>query len=467
VPNYLKNKRTVLYTLDQNSKIPLHIQLYNELKNDIISEYKINDKLPSIRKIASTYNLSKTTVESAYSQLVAEGYIDSFPKSGYFVVDTLISNFPQQKNINQTQDIKKEYRFDLHPARLEKGLFPIKLWKRLFNKEIDENIDMGRYSDPQGEYDLRDEIAKYLQSSRAVKCEADQVVVCNGFADGMNLIARMFNSKKDPFTLEDPGYYIAYKVFDAYGYDIQKLPIDKNGIILKNLEKLDTKLLYITPSHQYPTGATIPIANRQKLLSWAKQSDTYIIEDDYDSELNYSNRPIPSLQGLDNDEKVIYVGTFAKSLSPALRVSYVVFPWHLIDTYKKQYDDIKVSLITQKTLKAFMKEGHWEKFLRKVRTINKKKHDLLKELLLTKLKDTVKIESIGAGLTIHINPNVPFDMEKFKQKAEQNSIKLYFAKTTSGGTWDAIRLGFGGFSLEDIVLFMDIFEVIWYESIIK
>ena len=459
-----------MYILNQETKIPLYIQLYKEIKNDIVSNFSVGDKLPSIRKIASTYNLSKTTVESAYKQLYAEGYIDSYPKSGYVVIDTYFDNFNTHNSITKNKETKNiNYKYNFFPARLSKDTFPLKLWKRLFSKAIDESLDFGAYHDGQGESGLRVEIAKYLIESRGVRCTAEQIVICSGFSDSMGLLAKLIKPKYTHFGIENPGYYIARKVFEDYGYKIDKIGVDKNGIIINELKKSKSKLVYITPSHQYPTGVSMPISNRLKLLDYMKNNDGLIIEDDYDSELTYSNRPLPSLQGLDRFERVVYLGTFAKSLSPAIRVSYMVLPNHLLPLYKESFDAhfARVSLTTQKTLELFMSQGHWDRHLRKVRTINKKKHNLMKDLLKQKLGHTMKIVSQGGGLAILINPTVAFDLNKLKILAEKANIKLYFAKERSGGDFEAIRMGFGGFSEDEIIEAVEAFVNIWNKSIIK
>ena len=280
-----------------------------------------------------------------------------------------------------------------------------------------------------GEEGLREEIAKYLiTESRGVKCSQEQIVICGGFSDSMGLLAKLVKPKYDSFAMENPGYHVARRVYEEYSYKVEKIRIDKNGIDLDMLDKSNAKIVYITPSHQYPTGVSMPISNRLKLLEWAKKEDAIIIEDDYDSELRYSSRPIPSLQGLDNFDRVVYMGTFAKSLSPALRVSYMVLPNHLLPLYKESYDAHfpRVALTTQKTLQLFMSEGHWERHLRKIRTLNKKKHNLMRDLLKEKLGDTMEILSQGGGLAILIHPTVAFDWEKFKELAEKEKIKLYF-----------------------------------------
>lgn len=457
-----------MFNIDKNSTKPLHIQLYDEVKKTILESMKVGDKLQSIRKVAMTYNISKTTVENAYSQLVIEGFIESFPKSGFVVSENLYNQLSTNK-IEKEEEIKKtDYLYDFYPARLSKNTFPLKIWKRVYNKTIDENLHLGKYQDGQGEYGLRDEISKYLVESRGVNCSASQIVICSGFPNATSLIARLLKDKYRSLAMENPGYYVIKGVFEDYGYKIDKIPVEKNGIDLKVLEKSNSKVVYVTPSHQYPTGVTTPISKRVQLLSWAEKNDGYIIEDDYDSELSYINKPIPSMQGLDKNQRVIYLGTFAKSFSPAIRVSFLVLPNSLIQKYKNLYDSSisRVDLTLQKTLEKFMSEGYWDKHLRKIRTINKKKHNLMKKAIEKYLHDYVEILSFGGGLSIHIYPKTKFDWEKFKNLGEKNRIKLYFASDVSGGDWEAVRLGFGGFQEEDIENALKAFSKIWIESII-
>lgn len=455
-----------MYIINKNSKTPLHIQLYEEIKKEIISQLKVGDKLQSIRKIATQYNLSKNSVESAYSQLVIEGYVESYSKRGYFVIDTNLEILSTYKRVEKLTNIQeKKFLYDFHPARLEKGSFPLKIWKRTFTKAIDESIDFGRYSQIQGEYGLRDEVSKYLIQSRGINCDANQVVICNGFSDSMGLIISLLKKRYKTLAIENPGYAVASKVFEAHGYKIKKIPVDNNGIHLEKLKESKAKLVYITPSHQYPTGVTIPISNRIKLLNWAKENDALIIEDDYDSELTYENRPIPALQGLDRFDKALYVGTFSKSLSPAIRVSYLVLPKFLVNELNDTLES-KVCLFTQKTLELFLKEGHWDRHLRKIRTQNKKKYLLLKKQLQTELGSSMKIVNKGGGLAIHINPTVPFDFILLKKLATDNEIKLHFAKKRCGGDWDALMMGFGGLKEEDIIPAVQIFAIIWKKCIL-
>jgi len=413
-------------------------------------------------------NLSKNTVNTAYSQLVAEGYIQNNPRSAYTAIQTNLCLYNNDyTNKLKSKNIEEEYLYDFYPAKLHKDSFPLKLWKRLSVKVINESVDFSAYPDGQGELGLRNEVANYIIKSRGGKCQADQIIICSGFADSMGLLAKILHKEYDTLAMETPGYHIAKKVFDNYSYKIKNIGLDKNGIKLEELENSKAKLVYTTPSHQYPTGVSMPISNRIKLLEWANKNNGLIIEDDYDSELCYQNRPIPSLQGLDNSDKVVYLGTFSKSFSPAIRASYMVLPKHLLPKYKEFFDIhfSRVSLMIQKTLEIFMRDNHWDRHLRKIRTLNKKKHNIMKKELENRLGNTMKILAQGAGLAILIHPTIKFDWDKLKYLAKQNKIKLYFAKDTSLSDWEAIRMGFGGFKETEIPKAIESFAKIWNQCI--
>ena len=454
-----------MYLLDAHSKTPLHIQLYTQMKDDILSNYNIGDKLPSIRKVATQYNLSKNTVESAYAQLYAEGYIESRPKSGYYVCELYFDSFkkdvsaPEQKQSRQTS-----YFYDFFPARLHKEDFPLKLWKRISNKVMNDTVDFGAYPKGQGEYILREQIATYLQNSRGVNCDAKHIIITHGFSDAMELLAKLIRHTYKHFAQEIPGYHIAHKVFEAYGYNIQNISVNKDGLDVEELKQSKAQVVYITPTHQYPTGTTMPISNRLKLIQHMQSIDGLIIEDDYDSELSYYNRPIPSLQGLDRGENVVYLGTFAKALSPAIRVGYMVVPQWVLERYNASYDAhfARVSLFTQLSLAHFMKEGHWQRHINRIRILNKKKHQAMKDAIEKHLSKSCKIVAQGAGLAILIvATKKDFDWKKLQTLAESAHIKIYLAKERSGGEFEAVRMGFGGFRLDEIEGAVEAFSKVW------
>ncbi len=457
-----------MYIIDMHSKIPMHIQLYQALKEDIIANFQAGDKLPSIRKMASLYNLSKNTVESAYSQLYAEGYVESRPKSGYYVIDSFFDT--GVKRVDSTEMMRepfKKYVYDFFPAQLHREDFPLKTWKRLYNKVLTHEVDFGAYPDGQGEYILRNEIAKYLQTARGVSCSAESVIITHGFIDAVELVAKLLKNRYSFFAQEMPGYHIAHKVFDAYGYTICPIGVNEQGLKIDELQRSQAQIIYITPSHQYPTGVTMPVSNRLKLIAHMQSIGGLIIEDDYDSELAYYNRPIPSLQGLDESGSVVYLGTFAKALSPAIRVGYAVVPAWIRKRYQESCDShfARVSLSTQMTLAAFMQEGHWEKHLRRMRILNKKKHNAMKEAVIKYLGDSCDIIAEGAGLSLLVVPADPhFNWAKLKDLAEQNAIAIYLAKERSGTAFEAVRMGFGGFRLKEIDKAVNAFSRLWYHA---
>ncbi|MCG3700952.1 PLP-dependent aminotransferase family protein [Aliarcobacter butzleri] len=452
-----------MYKFDNSS--PLYIQLYKQLKNDIETKLKAGTKLPSIRKLSNDYNLSKTTVQNSYNQLYAEGYIESKKNSGYFICEDIIQNF--QINLNKKENITKEnnnYKIDFFPASLDKSSFPKQTWLKLYNKVVKDDIHYGIYHDIQGEIELREELSKYLLASRNVICKSEQIILTSGFTDSLFVLSIILKSFTKKVAIESPCYKTAKKVFELANFEIEDILINQNGLDLSLLQKISSKALYLTPSHQFPTGVTIPISNRIKILNWAKENDVFIIEDDYDSELSYYNRPIPSMQGLDNFGNVIYLGTFSKALSPALRISYIVLPTKLLEIYKKAFDFrfSQISIDIQKTLTLFLKEGHWERHLRKIRNINRKKHNLMKEFLKKFLGDDVKILREGSGLNLLIKPLIDIDLEKLEKIAQQKNVKIYFKEFFN--LEKVIALGFGGFEEFEIENAIKIFSEIWLEA---
>ena len=427
-------------------------------------------KLPSIRQMAQDYQISKHTVESAYSQLFAEGYIESYPQSGYFVSKDIENYLPLKKTLHHVSPpTTTNFLYNFYPAQLHNDNFPNKLWSRLHNKVMKDKINFGSYPQKQGEYSFRVQISKYLSHNRGVQCNPDQIIICSGFADAMFIIATILKSSTSQLGIEFPGYSVVKQVFKNLNYLIEDISINEDGINLEHIEKSKSKLLYVTPSHQYPTGVTIPISNRFKLIQWATKNNAYIIEDDYDSELSYNNRPIPSLQGISHNNCVIYTGTFSKSLSPALRVSYLVLPTTLLPLYKEKfkYHFSGVSIDTQKTLELFMKDGYWEKHIRKIRILNKKKHDIMKESLLFYLKDKIKILREGSGLSIVITPIVKIDWEILEKEAISKRIKLYYIHSDSTATFQAIYMGFGSFLEEEIPSSVEIFSKVFLLAICR
>ncbi len=430
-------------------------RLYRTLRRWILEEAEPGERLPSIRALAAENRLSRTTVEAAYSQLYAEGYIESRPRSGYFVVEDLLAvnrDADEEPEIEKRSIGAESVRYDFYPARLSPEIFPVKTWRRLSARALQEDLDFGAYPDGQGEAGFREQIASYLNRIRGTRCRADQIVVCSGFIDAMALAAELMEARDRPFAMEWPGYRLAERVMGEHGYRTLRLPVDSQGIDPERLEMTEAGSLYLTPSHQYPTGVTLPVARRQALLEWGRRERSWIIEDDYDSELNYTHRPIPAMQGLDGDARVLYLGTFSKSLSPAIRVAYLVLPEPLMERYRRSSHAhfARVSLPMQRTLELFMVEGHWERHLRRVRTLNRRRHDRMLAALKRELGDRIEVLTQGGGLAILVRPTDGCDLKRLRRDAAAAGIRLYLASDFYGEEWEALRMGFGGLSEEAI-----------------
>ncbi|WP_456431271.1 MocR-like pyridoxine biosynthesis transcription factor PdxR [Nitratifractor sp.] len=444
-------------------------RLYRTLRRWILKEAEPGERLPSIRALAAENRLSRTTVEAAYSQLYAEGYIESRPRSGYFVAEDLLAvnrKSDEEPRAEEKKSIGMEnVRYDFYPARLSPEIFPIKTWRRLSARALQEDLDFGAYPDGQGEAGFREQIASYLNRIRGTRCHADRIVVCSGFIDAMGLAAELMQTRDRPFAMEWPGYRLAERVMGEHGYRTLRLLVDSQGIDPRRLEATEAGSLYLTPSHQYPTGATLPVARRQALLEWARREKSWIIEDDYDSELNYTHRPIPAMQGLEGGERVLYLGTFSKSLSPVIRVAYLVLPEPLMERYRRSSHAhfARVSLPVQRTLELFMAEGHWERHLRRVRTLNRRRHDRMLAALKRELGDRIEILTQGGGLAILVRPTDGCDLKRLREEAAKRGIRLYLASDFYGEEWEALRMGFGGLDEETIDEAVARLGTIWHQ----
>jgi GntR family transcriptional regulator/MocR family aminotransferase len=452
-----------MFILDNKGRQPLHDKIYNQIKNQILSgQLPPATKLLSIKNLSAELSVSRNTVEYAYQQLYAEGYIHSKPRSGYYVSlidpEFLPSSF---SHIGMTPRKVSEdrivYSFDFHPACLSSESFPTNLWRKLYIESLQEDSEqLAFYSDQQGDFALRSEIQRYLAHSRGVSCDPEQIVICSGLQDSLSIIAPILKENHSTFAVEDPGHFMPKAVFRNHSFAINPIPVNSEGLDLESLQKTNSTVVYVTPSHQFPLGYVMPVANRLKLIDWAETVGGVIIEDDYDSELRYHGRPIPALQGLHPGANIVYVGTFSKVLSPALRVSYMVLPYRLLTIYRKLFSDYStnVSLLDQRTLNKFMEKGNWERHLRKMRTIYKRKHDELIQSIHHHFGSKANIIGQGAGLhvVLELVGNSLTEGELIN-RARDRDVQLlpisgmYFNNT---GRDPQIMLGFGRMSSNEI-----------------
>lgn len=449
----------LLFQLEKNTDKPLYEQLYNGIKQAIISDkIAIGTKLPSKRKLATFLNISQTTIEIAYAQLLAEGYISSKSRIGYFVeqLDTLPYVQKNESIATPTETNSKTFEFDFHPGAIDIDFFPFTAWRKYAKELFDEHSKHLLLSGhPQGEYALRVEISNYLFQSRGVICTPEQIVIGSGTEQLLPMIIRLLDDHAE-FAIENPGYKTVHRICTQHKRTVHPIPVDEDGIIIRELEKTTANIVYITPSHQFPTGAVLSAQRRTQALKWAlAQPNRYIIEDDFDSEFRYSGRPIPSLQGLDQHEKVIYMSTFTKSLMPSLRVAYFVIPKHLLVKYHDtlNYYSATVPRFDQHILANFMRDGHFAKHLNRMRKLYSKKHDKLTSVLET-YYPSIHIAGEHAGM--HILVTVPHETteQHLKQLANNEQINVYplsdYMITPISYCYPKFLLGFGGLPLEKI-----------------
>ena len=384
---------------------PLYQQVYTNLRSSILSgELKGGMKLPSTRALAEELNVSRNTILNAYQQLMAEGYIESVKGSGTYVAriapddlltpqaDEVSTNegtsepfkphfsdhaslqlaAPQMSRLSSSpiEVSRRPFRFGI-PALMN---FPYKLWTRLVVRQARRlPASAFTYQQAAGYLPLREAIAAHAIASRGVHCTPEQIIIVPGAQGGLDLAARLLVNSGDPVWMEDPGYLKARGAFLGSGAKIIPVPVDQDGLVVEvGIDRApQARLAYLTPSHQFPLGITLSLPRRLALLDWAKRTNAYLIEDDYDSEYRYTRRPLPALQGLDDAGRVIYIGTFSKILYPALRLGYLILPPNLVDAFQtvRNLIDTHPPILEQIVLTDFIVEGTFTRHLRRMRRL--------------------------------------------------------------------------------------------------
>lgn len=396
----------------------LYMQIYEYFKNEIINgTYKANTKLPSKRNLAKEYKISLNTVDNAYSKLLEEGFIYSKERQGFFVSDVGELYVLDNKPVHITKEEENiEYDFSYRGVSDE---FPYKVFKKI-SSNIFDNKDILEKVDYQGYLPLRTQISEYLNKSRGFKADPSQIVISSGSEYLFQIIFKLISGK---FGIEDPGYSMLSNIMDTNDIKYEFIPVDEKGMDLEKLKKSKSDFCVITPAHQFPTGVIMNMQRRVELLNMKKIK--YVIEDDYDSEFKYSKRPVPALKSIDVNDKVIYIGSFSKSISPSFRVSFMVLPFNLVEKYNKifKFFICPVSIMVQKMLTAFIETGEFEKHLNRMRKIYSKKRQLLIDML-SERKD-ITIRGADAGLHIVLEYPENYSEEYIVKKAKEKKIKVY------------------------------------------
>ncbi len=457
--------------IDRESERTIHHQLLEQLRQAILDgRLEGGSQIPSSRALSDQLGVSRNTVLAAYGDLYAEGYIEGRHGSGTYVVEGLLE-VPQQVGTCErresrwlrkpalekppdlsTPDPRASVVFELGQPSLDP--VPERLWRKLW-REVETNMPPAGYGPPGGYLELRRAIAAYLGRSRGIVCTPDQVVITAGSLQAVDLIGRALLQPGDLIGYENPGYMRSLQNLKLTGARIAPVRVTEDGLDIDDLEQLPEPpiLVYTTPSHQYPTGARLPVSSRLALLDWAGRNDALIVEDDYDSELRFDGPPLPALAGLDHEGRTVYIGTFSKMLSPALRVGYIVGPMPLVErlTDYKRVIDFQTSWPVQFMLARFVESGQLERHIRRMRRHYAAKRQLLGEIL-GDLGERATLRGLEAGLHAFLEVFEPLRADDIASQALAEGVQVATIEPYYIGPADrqGILLGYGGLTMEQI-----------------
>jgi GntR family transcriptional regulator / MocR family aminotransferase len=435
--------------IDRKLSAPLQKQLYEQWRDAILTgRFRAGERVPSTRELADALSVSRGTVSEAWDQLVAEGYLETARGSGTFVCRELpdgldlsaqtnaaktprdarvrLSRYGARLRQNWQRPASRGAIIRFSPAVPDREHFPFALWRRLMGQQMRKmSPAVFNYAEQSaGDERLRRETASYVSRLRAVRCSPEQVLIVNGSQQGLDLSARLLLEPGDEVGFENPGYAGAMRVFASHGARLRPLPIDASGVVVRDLDR-KARLVYVTPSHQYPTGVSMSLARRLELIEWAKHSRAVIIEDDYCSEYRYSGPPMPSLQGMASGVAVIYLGTLSKVMFPGLRIGYVILPSWLVPffTRAKWLADTQTPMLEQAALAQFLAEGHLERHIRRMRRLYGLRREALLDSLWKHFGNGAQVMGDAAGM----HAMVRFDDTDVPRRAMQNKVELVSA----------------------------------------
>ena len=412
----------------------MYTHLYKCIKKDILAgTLKATEKLPSKRMLAKNLGISLITVENAYAQLLVEGYIYSEPKRGYYVAKLQQQLLPTT-NPSTAQPIlppKETLTLSFAKSSVPPDTFPYNTWARLLRNTLTSADEHALISDTAtgGVLPLRKALAKHLYQFRGLNVDPEQIIIGSGTQTLYNLMVQLLG-RSHVYALEDPGYPQLAAIYRTNDVFCRYLPMDEQGIQAEVLESSGADILHITPSHQFPTGITMPVSRRYELLHWAsKKSSRYIIEDDYDCEFRLFGKPIPPLQSIDKAEKVIYINTFSKTLAPTFRISYMVLPPHLASLFyeKLGFYSCTVSNFEQFTLAKFIEGGYFERHINRMRTYYRNKRDnLLQYLAACPANKALQVEGENSGLHFLLHLATTASDSQLRAAAAEQGLQIKF-----------------------------------------
>lgn len=455
----------ITFELDFNRRTPLYEQLYQRIVQEIHAGTLCDgDPLPSKRALAEHLGISRNTIETAYGLLVAEGYVRSIPRSGYRVMPVArIAPSVVSDSVPVSVPEDAAQTISLSTGAIDTSAFPYSSWARIMKEVVYENPEFLQRGHFQGDLAFRQALASFLHQYRGVDCQPEQIIVGAGMEYLLHQVLQLF-PMKTTIALEDPGYSTTYHAVQHSGHPLLPVPVDHHGMNISALRESDAQIAYVTPSHQFPTGVTMPVGRRTQLLQWASESpDRYIIEDDYDSEFRYATRTIPAMQSLDSAHNVIYMSSFNRTIAPAIRVAYMVLPPSLLTKYQEtfSYSSCTVSRFEQQALCRFIEQGLYGRHLRRELQIYRRRSALLIE----RLKEIPGTSISGDGAGLHFLLTVSGHTEQeLLSKASDAGIRIhglsqyYHLGTPPQAT---LVIGFGGCDEETIEKAAAILKQVW------
>lgn len=451
--------------------MPLYEQIYRYIKKDIQNgRMKSGEKLPSTRALCKYLDVSRSTVELAYEQLLSEGYIEAEPCRGYFVADVGVLyriETPASKPNKSREEQKTSFRYDFTPNGVDLQFFPYGTWRKLSKECLqDDKAELFRLGNPQGEPGVRGAICNYLYQARGVSCTPEQVIIGAG-NDFLLMLLNSVIGNQHKVAFENPTYKRDYRLFQNLSYEVCTVDMDSQGMSVEKLQYSGADIAFVMPSHQYPLGIVMPLKRRLELLKWAGEKEgRYIIEDDYDSEFRYKGKPIPALQGYDSRERVIYIGTFSKSIAPGIRISYMVLPRPLLEKYHERSSFLHstVSRVDQQILQRFIEDGYYERHLNKMRALYKGRHDTLLAAL-RQMKTGFHIMGEHAGVHLLLQFSERHTEQELIAQAAAVGVKVYglsdYSVEINAEQKPTILLGYANLSEEEIKTAVRFLDAAW------
>lgn len=415
----------------QNDK-PVYELLYEYIRNDILTGKLVSgDRLPSKRNMASDNGISVTTVVNAYNQLLMEGYIKSFEKKGYFVSD--ISALPRVKKKNLYENpvyVEDNWFADFGSNNILYKNFPHFTWKKVVREVLSTyETELIMRGHPFGNEELKYEIADYLYRNRGITVSPELIVIGAGIEFLYNRLINVLPSSST-YAVENPGYKKIPKLYNSFSLNWKSIDMDDEGINMRDLETVNPNIVHVSPEHHYPLGTFMPLKRRQELLAWGcGAANRYIIEDDFDCEFRYGSKPMPALKSLDVCEKVIYMNTFSKTLSPAIRISYMVLPEKLMRKYIENtyFFTNSASTLEQLALALFIKKGYFERHIRRIKKLYRQEGETLREILLTN-KDIpiISLSETQNGTHILVKLQTELSDDEVREKTVKKGVQVNF-----------------------------------------